>query len=73
MPPNTGLLIALEHGDPTTLYSVADAITEPTHKSGVGQYVFRTYERVQFVARDHRAFVKLDFSYLASSEPAKRK
>jgi uncharacterized linocin/CFP29 family protein len=72
MPSNTGLLISLG-GEPTTLYSGTDAITEPTHKSGVGQYVFRTYERVQFVARDHRAFVKLDFSYLGNLEPVKRK
>jgi uncharacterized linocin/CFP29 family protein len=71
MRPNTGLLIALG-GDPTTIYSGIDATTEPTHKAGAGQYNFRTYERVQFVARDHRAFVKLDFSYLANVEPSKK-
>jgi hypothetical protein len=67
MPPNTGLLVALG-GDPTTIYINSDATTEPTYKGGAGHYFFRTYERVQYVARDPRAFVKLDFSYLASQE-----
>jgi uncharacterized linocin/CFP29 family protein len=64
MPPNTGLLIALG-GDPTTIYICDEPITEPTQKERSGQYSFRTFERVQYVARDHRAFVTLDFSYLA--------
>ena len=72
MPPNTGLLIALG-GDPTTIYIGDDATTEPTQKERAGQYSFRTFERVQFVARDHRAFVRLDFSYLANLEPARKK
>ena len=63
MPQNTGLLIALG-GDPTTIYVGSDAVTEPTHQEGSGQYYFRTFERVQYVARDQRAFVRLDFSYL---------
>jgi uncharacterized linocin/CFP29 family protein len=67
MPPNTGLLIALG-GDPTTIYISSDATTEPTYKGNAGHYFFRTYERIQYVARDYRAFVKLDFSYLGSSE-----
>ncbi len=71
MPPNTGLLIALG-GDPTTIYISSDPMTEPTHKGNAGHYFFRTFERVQYVARDHRAFVKLDFSYLASLESARR-
>ncbi len=64
MPPNTGLLIALG-GDPTTIYVGTNAITEPTYKGARGVYNFRTYERLQTVARDHRAFLKLDFSYLS--------
>jgi uncharacterized linocin/CFP29 family protein len=67
MPANTGLLIALG-GDPTTIYLGVDATTEPTHKAGAGQYFFRAFERAQYVARDPRAFVKLDFSYLASAK-----
>lgn len=67
MPPNTGLLVALG-GDPTTIYISSDATTEPTYKGNAGHYFFRTYERIQYVARDYRAFVKLDFSYLAPSE-----
>ena len=72
MPPNTGLLIALG-GDPTTIYIGDDATTEHTHKERAGHYFFRTFERVQFVARDHRAFVRLDFSYLANLEPTRKK
>ena len=64
MPDHTGLLIALG-GDPTTIYCGADAKTEPTHQGSAGQYLFRTFERIQFVARDPRAFVRLDFEYLA--------
>ena len=67
MPPNTGLLIALS-GDPTTIYISSDPVTEPTYKGNAGHYFFRTFERVQYVARDHRAFVGLDFSYLTSLE-----
>lgn len=72
MPPNTALLIALG-GDPTTIYISSDALTEPTYKGNAGHYFFRTYERVQYVARDRRAFVLLDFSYLANEEQAKKK
>jgi uncharacterized linocin/CFP29 family protein len=63
MPPNTGLLVALG-GDPTTIYFDSDPMTEPTTRAARGRYSFRTFERIQFVARDNRAFVKLDFSYL---------
>jgi len=72
MPANTGLLIALG-GDPTTICVGSEPLTEATQKTAAGQYLFRTFERVQFVARDQRAFVKLDFSYLGSGESAKRK
>ena len=64
MPADTGLLIALG-GDPTTIYIGSEAVTEHTHKGKGGVYHFRTFERVQYVARDRRAFVKLDFSYLS--------
>jgi hypothetical protein len=61
MPADTGLLIALG-GDPTTIYLGSDPVTEPTHQESGGQYSFRTFERIQYVARDVNAFVKLDFS-----------
>jgi uncharacterized linocin/CFP29 family protein len=61
MPANTGLLIALG-GDLTTIYLGNDPVTEPTHQTSSGQYSFRTFERIQYVARDPAAFVKLDFS-----------
>jgi uncharacterized linocin/CFP29 family protein len=60
LPDNTALLVALG-GDPTSIYIGSDPLTEPTNKERSGQYFFRTFERVQFVARDHRAFVRLDF------------
>lgn len=66
MPPNTGLLIALG-GDPTTIYVGSDALTEPTYQDRGGLYYFRTFERVQYVAYDTRAFVRLNFSYLSES------
>jgi uncharacterized linocin/CFP29 family protein len=69
MPLNTGLLIALG-GDPTTIYISSDPMTEYTQKDA-GNYNFRTFERVQSVARDQRAFVRLDFSYLASLKAAR--
>ena len=68
MPPDTGLLIALG-GDPTTIYIGTDAVTEPTAQETRGLYFFRTFEDIQLVARDQRAFVRLDFSiYLTTKE-----
>jgi uncharacterized linocin/CFP29 family protein len=66
MPANTGLLIALG-GDPTTVYFGNDPVTEPTHRDGSGMNHFRTFERVQFVARDPRAFVRLEFPRAGST------
>lgn len=66
MPPDTALLIACG-GDPTTIYMGSDATTEPTHQGKGGVYFFRTFERVQYVAYDKRAFVRLDFPYLAEA------
>jgi uncharacterized linocin/CFP29 family protein len=66
MPPDTGLLVALG-GDPTTIYVGTDAVTEPTQQERSGLYSFREFERIQVVARDPRAFVKLDFPYLSDS------
>jgi uncharacterized linocin/CFP29 family protein len=60
MPARTSLLIATG-GDPTTIYVDTDPTTEPTHQGGTGRYHFRTFERVQYVASDRRAFVALDF------------
>jgi uncharacterized linocin/CFP29 family protein len=54
------LLIALG-GDPTTIYIGSDPEAEPTHQDNNGRFHFRTFERVQAVARDKRAFIKLDF------------
>jgi len=64
MPPHSGLLAATG-GDPTTIYYDSDPVTEPTTREAKGRFLFRIFKRIQFVARDRRAFVKLDFSYLA--------
>lgn len=69
MPANTGLLVALG-GKPTTIYMSGEATTEPTQQERGGVYSFRTFERVQYVARDQRAFVHLDFAYLARAGKA---
>jgi uncharacterized linocin/CFP29 family protein len=60
LPPSTGLLVSLG-GEPTTLYVGQDTVTAYTHEDHDGSHLFRVFERVQFVARDPRAFVKLEF------------
>ena len=60
LPDSTGLLVSLG-GEPTSLYVGQDAITAYTQEDGDGNSRFRVFERVQLVARDHRAFVKLVF------------
>jgi uncharacterized linocin/CFP29 family protein len=60
LPPATGLLVSLG-GEPTSLYVGQDAITAYTQQNGDGQSLFRVFERVQIMARDPRAFVRLEF------------
>jgi uncharacterized linocin/CFP29 family protein len=60
LPPSTGLLVSLG-GDPTTVYIGQDAITAFTQEDQDGNSRFRVFERVQIIARDARAFVRLDF------------
>jgi len=64
LPQTKGLLVALA-GDPTSIYVGREATTEFVRKEGA-QYFFRVVERVQFVARDPRAFVLLDFQLPAA-------
>lgn len=67
LPEDKGLLVALG-GDPTSLYLGREATTEFVRKEG-SKYFFRDVERVQFVARDPRAFVLLRFAQ--TTDPAK--
>jgi uncharacterized linocin/CFP29 family protein len=60
LPPRTGLLVSLG-GEPTTLYVGVDVTAAFTLKDQVDNYFFRVFERVQFNARDPRAFVRLNF------------
>ena len=71
MPPDRGLLVALA-GDPTSLYVGREATTEFVRKEG-SKYFFRVVERIQFVARDPRAFVLLKFEQAAPAGAGKTK
>ena len=64
LPENTGLLISLG-GEPTTIYVAQDAITAYTQEDANGNYRFRVFERVQFVARERGAFVNFHFDRAA--------
>jgi uncharacterized linocin/CFP29 family protein len=59
LPQEKGLLVALG-GRPTSLYVGREATTEFVRKEG-SKHFFRVVERIQFVARDPRAFVLLQF------------
>jgi uncharacterized linocin/CFP29 family protein len=59
LPPDRGLLVALG-GEPTSIFVGREAAAEFVHKEG-SRYFFRVVERIQFVARDPRAFVLLRF------------
>jgi uncharacterized linocin/CFP29 family protein len=65
LPQDRGLLVALA-GDPTTLYVGREATTEEVRKEG-SKHFYRVVERIQFVARDPRAFVLLKFEQPASA------
>jgi uncharacterized linocin/CFP29 family protein len=65
LPSNRGLLVALA-GDPTSLYVGREATTEFVRKEN-SKVFFRVVERVQFVARDPRAFVLLTFEQPAAA------
>jgi Encapsulating protein for peroxidase len=60
LPAGTGLLMSLG-GEPTTLYIGVDVTVAFTLKDAVDNHSFRVFERVQFNARDPRAFVRLNF------------
>jgi uncharacterized linocin/CFP29 family protein len=65
LPPATGLLVSLG-GEPTTIYrglalNGFDVLTAYTQEDLEGRHRFRVFERVQFVARDPRALLKLEF------------
>jgi uncharacterized linocin/CFP29 family protein len=60
VPKDSGLLISLG-GEPTTIYVAQDAITAYTQENRDGSYLFRVFERVQFVARDRTSAVNLKF------------
>jgi uncharacterized linocin/CFP29 family protein len=71
LPPLTGLLISLG-GEPTTLYVGLDATTAYTQEDPAGSGLFRVYERVQLVARDHSALVRLEFTPVAQAAERRR-
>jgi uncharacterized linocin/CFP29 family protein len=60
LPEKTGLLVSLG-GEPTMIYMGIDATTAFTQIESNGIYRFRVFERIQFVIRDPKAFVRLKF------------
>lgn len=59
LPPDIGLLVALG-GDPTSIHLAHEARAESVRREG-SRYIFRVVQRVQFIARDPRAFVLFAF------------
>ena len=59
LPNDKGLLVALG-GEPTTLYVGREITTEFRREEG-SKYIFAVVERIQFVARDVRSLVLLQF------------
>ena len=79
LPAYTGLLVSLggdvgQPGGPTTIYIGSDVAAELTTRESNGLFLYRVFERVQIVARDPRALVKLDFGAYrrqpAAAQPA---
>jgi uncharacterized linocin/CFP29 family protein len=60
LPARTGLLVSLG-GNPTTIHIAQDIIAVTNWQDPFGNFRFRVYERVQIVAREPNAFVKLLF------------
>ena len=71
LPPLTGLLISLG-GEPMTLYVGLDATTAYTQEDPAGSGLFRVFERLQLVARDHTALVRLEFVPVAEAAEGRR-
>lgn len=69
LPKDSGLLVSLG-GDPTTVYVAQDATTAYTQENKDGRYLFRVFERVQFVARDRTSAVNLKFMAAAKAVKA---
>ena len=57
---DTGILVSLG-GEPTQIVLGLDATTAFTYTDPQGGYHFRTFERIQWVVQDGRAFDKLTF------------
>ena len=55
-----GLLAALA-GQPTTIYVSQDAMTIPTQTDPQGNLHFRVVERIQYVCRDPRSLLRIEF------------
>jgi uncharacterized linocin/CFP29 family protein len=60
LPDNRGLLISLG-GEPVTIYLAQDIAVAFNQQDPEGNYRFRAFERVQVVARETSALVRLEF------------
>jgi uncharacterized linocin/CFP29 family protein len=61
IPDGTGLLVSLG-GQPTTIFVGQDMITSYTQTNTDGDTVLKLSERIQIIARDKNAIVKLSFT-----------
>jgi len=61
LPANTGLLVSLG-GNPTTIHIAQDAGVVYNWEDPFGNHRFRVFERIQVVAREPEAFVKIQFT-----------
>lgn len=60
LPADRGLLMSLG-GEPTTLFLAQDATAAFNQRNNQGNYLFRVFERIQYVAREPNALVRLEF------------
>ncbi len=63
LPQNRGLLVSLG-GEPTALYLAQDTVVAFNQRDNQGVYRFRVFERIQYIAREPDALVRLEFQPL---------
>lgn len=72
IPDDIGILVSLG-GEPTRIVLGLDATTAFTYTDPQGGYHFRTFERIQWVVQDGRAFDKLTFKKNSASPSRKQR
>ena len=72
IPDDIGILVSLG-GEPTRIVLGLDATTAFTYTDPQGGYHFRTFERIQWVVQDGRAFQRLTFKKNSASPTVKKR